>query len=59
MPDLVVHILMCGRALCGLPGVPRDWPSHHRWTGIDDIDHVTCTDCIAARATQEGVAAHG
>lgn len=26
-----VHILSAGRALCGLPGMPKDWPEGHTW----------------------------
>lgn len=45
-----VHILSCGAALCGLPGVPRDWPEGHQW--VPFLDHqtrtgtATCDACI-------------
>ncbi len=27
----IIHILIAGRALCGMPGDPVDWPSGHIW----------------------------
>ncbi len=46
---MVVHILQYGRSLCGLPGVPRDWPEGHQWVSIQDecvADDATCRKCI-------------
>jgi len=47
-----VHILLEGRALCGLrPGVPRDWPEGHTWvpmpkTLLELTVAATCGDCL-------------
>jgi len=30
----MIHLLHEGRALCGLAGIPRDWPDGHRWVSI-------------------------
>jgi hypothetical protein len=48
----VVHVLLEGRPLCGFsPAPPNEWRPNHRWTRIDDLDNVTCKDClIRARA---------
>lgn len=42
-----VHILFEGRALCGLPGLPKDWPEGHVWIAFDDPrrDVATCPVC--------------
>lgn len=45
-----VHVLAYGAALCGMAGVPGDWPEGHRWVGFLDLDwatHVTCDTCKA------------
>jgi len=41
--DIVLHVLEGGRARCGLPGVPRDWPRGHRW--VRTRDAATCPGC--------------
>lgn len=44
-----VHILRHGRTLCGMPGVPADWPEGHKWVGLNDeglADDATCRKCI-------------
>ncbi len=45
---LVVHGLGEGRALCGLPGIPRDWPLDHQWVGWADTEKMNCQKCIEA-----------
>ncbi len=45
-PGPCVHVLHEGRALCGMPGLPRDWPAGHKWTRIDEIKDATCNVCI-------------
>lgn len=47
-----VHILHEGRALCGLQGLPADWPDGHRWVGVEDKGRATCVVCKRA-ATPE------
>jgi hypothetical protein len=41
----VVHILYEGRALCGLPGIPREWPEGHRWVRKEERNRATCSGC--------------
>jgi hypothetical protein len=40
-----VHILRGGSALCGIPGVPCEWPEGHRWTDEAKADVATCSGC--------------
>lgn len=47
-PALYVHHLHHGRAACGRPDVPGDWPPGHKWS--DAWADVTCPGCLAARA---------
>jgi hypothetical protein len=42
-----VHMLMHGRALCGLAGEPRDWPAGNKWTWRSEANDATCATCIA------------
>jgi len=52
----MIHILAYGAALCGMKGVPRDWPEGHRWIGFFDAqwrEHATCPECIAAAKKHE------
>jgi hypothetical protein len=42
-----VHGLMEGRALCGYPGIPREWPPGHKWVDPRrDGSVMTCPKCI-------------
>jgi len=40
-----IHILHHGAALCGLAGVPSEWPDGHRWVSVEDKSRATCTGC--------------
>jgi hypothetical protein len=40
-----VHVLCGGFALCGIPGVPADWPDGHRWVRKEDRGRATCSIC--------------
>lgn len=42
-PAPVIHFLRDGRAICGLSGIPREWPLGHAWTG--EPEAVSCNDC--------------
>ena len=33
----LVHILWHGKALCGQPGLPCEWPAGHQWVGLPDV----------------------
>lgn len=53
----VIHILWSGRALCGRPGLPCDWPKGHEWVAflangpngtLDEMSSATCQGCIDA-----------
>lgn len=39
-----VHYLRAGQSLCGMPGVPRDWPAGEFWS--NEEDDVTCGECL-------------
>jgi hypothetical protein len=41
----VVHVLHEGQAICGLGGVPRDWPKGHTWVRIGEGAQATCSGC--------------
>jgi len=43
---VTVHILSLGGALCGLPGVPGDWPKGHVWVSYLDTIGATCKPCV-------------
>lgn len=37
MPDtMTVHCMHYGHALCGRPGLPKDWPSDESWLSKAD-----------------------
>lgn len=47
--ELIVHILLMGRAFCGQEGVPADWPPNHKWVGAihdPDLKNANCQGCI-------------
>lgn len=46
-PHLPIHILWKGRTICGLPGIPRDWPDGHSWVRVEDAERATCVHCVA------------
>lgn len=48
MPDesKVCHALTGGGALCGQPGLPKDWPMNHYWVREEDAEHVNCRKCL-------------
>lgn len=47
-PQVIVHILHHGLALCGQPGLPCSWPKGHAWTRLDEAHAATCSGCKAA-----------
>jgi hypothetical protein len=54
----LVHVLHHGRALCGLPGVPAEWPaSGDRWVDFLNWTQATCTRCRLNVSAREFVAA--
>jgi len=42
----VVHGLDAGRALCGIRGVPREWPIGNLWVPLADKDKINCPGCL-------------
>lgn len=42
----VIHVLHQGSAVCGQPGLPRDWPPDHKWVELDDWKRATCQTCV-------------
>lgn len=53
---MIVHILLEGRALCGMPGLPGEWPEGHAWLAFNDSGAVdaSCAVCLSA-ATHEAL----
>lgn len=50
MPAPTVHLLKHGRSLCGMPGLPKDWPEGHVWVSVKDEElasEVTCGKCVS------------
>ncbi len=42
-----VHALRFGKPLCGFTQrVPAAWPNAHLWTSAEDIENITCADCL-------------
>ena len=44
---VIVHVLQGGFALCGVEGVPGDWPDGHKWVSLQDIADATCVTCLS------------
>lgn len=44
-----VHIVYQGRALCGLQGVPGEWPDGQRWVRLGEVG-ANCPGCLATSA---------
>lgn len=42
----IVHLLRHGRSLCGMPGVPADWPSGHAWVDDHGKKYANCSRCL-------------
>lgn len=47
---MIVHILASGSPLCGFmpKSTPKDWPTEHRWTPLNEAQKVTCKPCREA-----------
>lgn len=43
-----LHILVAGRAICPIKGVPEEWPAGHGWVRIEQGSLATCDLCLAA-----------
>lgn len=43
----IVHFMAFGKTACLKPGVPKNWPEHHKWSGAWTF--VTCADCLKGR----------
>lgn len=46
---MTVHILKHGRALCGQPGMPVEWPEDHKWVSFEDEANLHEVDCPGCR----------
>ena len=40
-------MLYAGQALCGQPGLPREWPPGHVWVSLQESQMATCRHCRA------------
>lgn len=47
-PELVIHILYHGRAICPLEGIPNTWPEGHKWVTAGCADQANCPPCKEA-----------
>lgn len=43
---MATHILAHGTSLCGLPGVPADWPDGESWVAFIDEEALRRADCV-------------
>jgi hypothetical protein len=58
---MTIHILHSGFALCGLTGLPRDWPDGHRWVGtwalgsgvVEQSCRPDCAECLRVAKEKE------
>lgn len=44
---VAVHLLIGGRTICGMTGLPKDWEEGAYWVRIEDRDKVSCRNCKA------------
>ncbi len=43
----IIHGLSSGRAFCGFPGIPQDWPEGHTWIDLKTMaGKIACPKCI-------------
>lgn len=45
--EQVIHVLDGGVSICGMPGLPKDWPEGHRWVRINEAHMASCEVCKA------------
>ena len=43
---MIIHVLLSGRACCGIRGLPKDWPKDHFWVRMEDVAKANCVDCL-------------
>jgi hypothetical protein len=74
-PDPIIHLLHEGLAVCGFPGIPRDWPERTAWLSLADwpaksdtrrreellLCHGAhlCSECDRRASASEGIKAAG
>lgn len=49
MTDPIIHLLSEGRALCPMPGIPKDWPDGHLFVSLAEPDPANCPECLRAK----------
>ena len=49
--EMTVHLLFHGEALCGQPGLPKDWPKDHYWARLEEKDIANCEKCLKTANT--------
>lgn len=43
-----VHALLHGQPLCKFSReMPREWPTGHVWTGVENLENINCPPCKA------------
>ncbi len=50
---MVVHVLRHGHTLCGMPGLPKDWPADHNWVSDYDRKAADCPECLRTIQAEE------
>jgi len=43
---IITHGLLSGQALCGIKGLPYEWPNGHKWVYAFNITEITCSKCL-------------
>lgn len=45
--EVIIHIVHHGAALCGMSGMPGQWPKGHVWVPLPDHARASCGECRA------------
>lgn len=48
-----IHVVHHGAALCGMSGMPGQWPKGHVWVPLSDHARASCGECRAVALSWE------